>query len=534
MKRSEFITRPTSIMAIKLPITANFIGIACLFSCQSCQNPARNSVNTGKLNLLFIWTDEQQYNTMRIYGNDKIKTPNLDRLAEDSYVFKYAYVTQPVSTPSRSSVMTGYYPHTSGCTSNNIPLHDSIECLPGLINDPSYSAGYIGKWHLGDEVFPQKGFNTWNSIEDNYIDYYRDGKDKGTRSSYHHWLIEKSYKPDRKDNRFSRDFASKLPIEHCKPRFIEEQACEFLEQNKDKPFILYVNFLEPHMPFWGPLNDLYDPGKVRLPESFDDPLEENEPLNYKLKKENVRETYGETESDFRALISRYWGLVSQVDISIGGILNKLNEIGLDENTIIVFTSDHGDMMGAHRLVAKSVMYQEAVRIPLMIKIPSMETKSRIIENPVSQIDVLPTILDLMNAKTNQKLQGKSLLPLITGEKTEWDYVFIEWNSRRDLDYSSLPTSKLAPVEEIFKAEISNTRTVISPDGWKLCLSELDKSQLFNLNTDPWEKTNLFTEPQFRDKIIFLANKIYEWQKSTADTIKLPVINNIIFERPFDN
>ena len=164
----------------------------------------------------------------------------------------------------------------------------------------------------------------------------------------------------------------------------------------------------------------------------------------------------------------------------------------------------------------------------------METKSRLIENPVSQIDVLPTILDLMNAETDQKLHGKSLLPLITGEKTEWDYVFIEWNSIRNLDYSSIPKSKLATVEEIFKAEKSNTRTVISPDGWKLCLSELDNSQLFNLNTDPWEKTNLFTEPEFRDKIIFLADKIYEWQKLTGDTIKLPVLSNNLKIRKSEN
>src|SRR5690606_6166913 len=143
----------------------------------------------------------------------------------------------------------------------------------------------------------------------------------------------------------------KLPIDDCKPKFLEEKACEFLEQNKENPFILYVNFLEPHMPFWGPLNEMYDPAEVYLPASFDDPLEENEPLNYRLKRENVLKKYGSTEADFRSLISRYWGLASQVDMSVGVILNKLKELGLDKNTIVIYTSDHGDMMGAHRLVA---------------------------------------------------------------------------------------------------------------------------------------------------------------------------------------
>jgi len=510
---------------MKLTVTANFIGITCLFAGQSCLNPNKAPGNKGKPNLLFIWTDEQQPGTIGAYGNSVIKTPNLDRLAGESFMFRYAYVTQPVSTPSRSSIMTGLYPHTSGLTSNNIPLPDSIECLPGLLDDPTYSTGYMGKWHLGNEVFPQKGFRTWETVEDNYIDYYSPERDKNSRSSYHHWLIEKGYKPD-KNNKFSRDFASKLPIEHCKPRFLEEKACEFLEQNRNNPFILYINFLEPHMPFWGPLNGMYKPEEVILPESFDDPLEENEPLSYKLKKENIRKNYGETEDDFRKLTARYWGLASQVDLSIGAILDKLRDLGLDENTIVVFTSDHGDMMGAHRLVAKTVMYQEAIRIPLMIKIPSIDVKPGIIESQVSQIDILPTILDLMKGERNSKLQGKSLLPLISGEKTAEDYVFIEWNSNRNAEDGSLPKSKLAPAEEIARAEKSNTRTVISPDGWKLCLSELDNSQLFDLNTDPWEKTNLFTQPEFREKIVFLANKIYEWQKLTGDTVTLPVVSAI--------
>ena len=141
----------------------------------------------------------------------------------------------------------------------------------------------------------------------------------------------------------------------------------------------------------------------------------------------------QTEEDFRQLTARYWGLASQVDMSVGSILNKLKELGLDTNTIVIFTSDHGDMMGAHKLVAKSVMYQEATRIPLMIKVPFSKTSPRIIETPVSQIDIIPTILDLMTGEKNSKLEGKSLLPLISGEQTEENYVFIEWNNNPEND-----------------------------------------------------------------------------------------------------
>ncbi|MCX6326840.1 MAG: sulfatase-like hydrolase/transferase [Bacteroidia bacterium] len=511
---------------MNLSLTANVIGISSLILGQCSHYPAKFPVSKIKPNLLFIWTDEQQPGTIGAYGNSIIKTPNLDRLAGESFVFKYAYVTQPVSTPSRSSVMTGLYPHTTGCLTNNIPLADSINCLPGLLDDPVYSTGYMGKWHLGNEVFPQKGFKTWISMEDGYSKFFSKGKDKNSRSSYFHWLIEKEYKPDSKDNKFSRDFASELPIELCKPKFLEEKACEFLEQNKNNPFILYINFLEPHMPFSGPLNNMYNPEDVSIPESFNDPLEENEPLSYKLKRESAMKSYGKTEDDFRKLIARYWGLASQVDLSVGGILNKLKELGLDTNTIVIFTSDHGDMMGAHRMVAKSVMYQEAVRIPLMIKIPSIKASPRIIENQVSQIDIIPTILDLMNGERKSKLQGKSLLPLISGEITEEDYVFIEWNNDKIEDNVAIKKNKPGSEEEITRAQRSITRTAIAPDGWKLCLSDLDHSQLFDLNSDPYEKTNLFTQPEHRDKIVFLANKIYEWQKLTGDSVVIPVISTL--------
>ena len=504
-------------------LVTNVIGISCLLLGHGCHNSDKVPVGNRKPNLLFIWTDEQQPGTIGAYGNSIIKTPNLDRLARESFVFKNAYVTQPVSTPSRASIMTGLYPHTVGCINNNIPLSDSIDCLPGLLNDQLYSTGYMGKWHLGDEVFSQKGFNTWISIEDNYSDFFRNGKDKKSRSSYHYWLLKKGYKPDRNDNKFSRDFASGLPINDCKPHFLEEKACEFLERNKNKPFILYINFLEPHMPFSGPLNDMYNPEEVVLPESFNDPLEENEPLRYKRIREKVLKSYGNTEADFRKLIAKYWGLVSQVDLSVGEILNKLKELGLDNNTIVIFTSDHGDMMGAHRMVAKSVMYQEAVRIPLMIKIPFIKANPRIIENQVSQVDIIPTILDLLKGEKNSRLQGKSILPIILGDKKVEDYIYIEWNTKKINADGIIQKSKLDSDEEIAAAENSLTRTVIAPDGWKLCLTDHDHSQLFNLKNDPHEKTNLFTQPAYRDKIIFLADKIYEWQKLTNDTAILPVI-----------
>jgi len=401
-----------------LKATGSF-GIASMLA-SGCA-PAQTAGRGGrKPNLLFIWTDEQRYNTMAAYGNEKIRTPNLNRLADKSVVFKKAYVTQPVCTPSRSSVMTGMWPHQNGCLKNNIPLPKETKCLPELLNDPEYRSAYMGKWHLGDEIFLQHGFDEWVSIEDNYIAHYREGRDRNLRSDYHHFLARKGYKPGKRGT-FGRSFAASLPIEECKPKFLEMRACDFLRSNRGNPFVLYINFLEPHMPFTGPLDDMYDP-----------------------------------------------------------------------------TSDHGDMMGAHGMVEKGVMYEESARVPWLMHIPQLGTEGRIVQQPVSHIDLVPTILDAMGkTQASAGLPGRSLIPLMKGGKPARDHVFIEWNTA-------------SPKQETI-------RTVVSPDGWKLCLADKDKSQLFDLNRDPFETTNLFYDGRHQDVITRLTERIRAWQKATDDT-----------------
>ncbi len=475
-----------------------------------------------KPNLLFIWTDEQQYFTMKAYGNDIIQTPNMDRLANESFVFQKAYVTQPVCTPNRAAVMTGLYPHTHGSTSNNIKLKDEVKTLPEIIDDPEYHSGYIGKWHLGDEIFKQRGFGTWVSMEDGYSKYYQSHRDQNARSDYYHWLVEKGYTPNNKDNRFGRSFAASLPIEHCKPKFLEEKSIEFLENVGNEPFILYVNFLEPHMPFTGPLDSMYSPEDITLPENYYAIPSDDDPSKYLKKHEADKKKWADSEKEFRELTARYWGLVTQVDYSVGAILDKLESLGLSENTIIVYTSDHGDMMGSHQMVAKSVMYEEAIRIPFMLKDPRLNHSHTMVTERVSQIDIVPTLLDLMDQEIPEELQGESLKPFLMGEEFPSKDIFIESNSRDD--YRTLASGKtiLADKDGIESSASTSIRTVISKEGMKLSLSNRDKSQLFDLNNDPWEKKNLYYLEEYGSTVKELTAKIRDWQALTNDSISLPM------------
>lgn len=468
-----------------------------------------------KPNLLFIWTDEQRADTMAAYGNRTIHTPHLNRLAGESVVFRRAYVTQPVCTPNRSAVMTGLWPHTTGCVKNNVPLPSNVPCLPELLADPDYCTAYMGKWHLGDEIFAQHGFEKWVSIEDGYSRYYSEGRDRDRRSDYHHFLVDRGYEPD-SGGKFSRGFAARRPIEHCKPAFLEMKACEFLRRHRTEPFILYINFLEPHMPFFGPLDNEHDPSEVMLPENFRDPLEANEPLRYRIIREYCRAKYGRSEGDIRALIARYWGLVTQVDRSVGAILKTLDDLGLADHTIVVYTSDHGDMMGAHHMVEKSVMYEEAVRVPWLIRVP--QASHRVVSGPVSQIDTVPTLLDLMGRPRDAGLPGRSLVPLLKGRDVERSHVYVEWNPNSGAMKVKPGGTKLASKEEMKHLEGECSRAVISPDGWKLCLSDRDTCQLFDLGRDPGETSNLFDSGRHQDVIARLRKRIHQWQASVADNV----------------
>ena len=472
-------------------------------------------VNRRKPNLLFLWTDEQRADTMAAYGNRRIHAPNLNRLAGQSTVFRNTYVTQAVCTPNRAAVMTGLWPHTCGCTTNNIPLPADAPCINELLNDADYRSAYMGKWHLGDEIFAQHGFEQWVGMEDGYRNHYGAGRDGDARSDYHHWLVERGYKPG-KENSFSRGFAAGLPVEHCKPKFLEEQACNFLRRNRNEPFMLNVNFLEPHMPFTGPLNEEHEPEEVELPPNFGDPLEENEPLRYRLLQAVYRKQYP-SEQAIHNLIRKYWGLVTQVDRSVGVMLDTLERLGLADNTIVVYTSDHGDMMGAHHLVAKTVMYEESTRVPWLIRAPG-QRRQQMIENPVSQIDLVPTLLDLMGSEAGRDLPGKSLVSSIRADRPTNDHVFMEWNP--GCGFRVPKRVDFATREEIQRVEQESTRSVVSPDGWKLCLSDLDKCQLFNLRADPYETTNLFDSGLHDDVISRLTGQIHAWQDLVSDQVEV--------------
>ena len=487
-------------------------------------------------NLLFIYTDQQAISTLGCYGNPAIDTPNLDKLAQRSVVFDSCYVTQPLCTPSRGSLLCGLYPHSAGLVNNNIPLSLDIPCLPEIGDFRDYSTCHNGKWHLGDEIFPQHGFQEWVGTEDSYRRWWREWRDNGARSPYFESLIASGLQPDTKlpdgAPAFSRDFVCGLPEEHSKPPFQSREASQYIRDHADKPFVLYVNFLEPHQPYFGCRDDQYPPESVILPPNYDMPPTEDQSLRQRLLAVGRWETDIDsgpivTEQDWRQLIARYWGNVSLVDTHVGKILDTLTDCGLDEQTIIVFTSDHGDMMGSHRMAGKCTMFEESTKVPFMLRVPGELDDGRRIAEPVGQIDVLPTLLELMGQPVPGHLEGYSWAPFLRGEgELEQRNVCIEWNGPENgiVGGSGLPGNipdcwrRMASDDEIVAAIKDPLRTIVTPAGWKYSWSTIVEDELYNLNDDPGETVNLAAHGGHESVTQMLRTQIADWQSRTKDPV----------------
>jgi arylsulfatase A-like enzyme len=461
-----------------------------------------------KPNLIVFLTDQQRADTLACYGARRKIAPNLDKLASQSCVFERAYVTHPLCTPSRSSLLTGTWPHMSGCIRNAAPLPNHFQCLPEMMGDSDYRTAYIGKWHLGEGLSPQHGFEQWVSI-------LHGGPQK--MCDYEKFLLSHDLQPDdREHGHFSHQFASTLPLELSKPKFLEGKVCQFLEQQRRDPFLLFMAFWEPHPPYNGPLNDRHVLDQSDLDPTRDDAFGEQMPLRYRLRQKHDRRKFGGVQKHLRTK-RNYFGLVTEVDQTIGVVLSKLEQLGLANNTIVVFTSDHGDMMGAHGLYGKQVSFEESVRVPYLVRLPG-QNRTVSISQPVSHIDFVPTLLDLLGKPLHQQCVGKSRMPLMRGDSMAPETIFVEWTPNRIRKFTR--KTKLATPDEMQRAWTESTRVAISPDGWKICLRDRDKNELYNLQSDPREKQNIYDNTAHKDVVTRLTGEIHRWQERVADVVKV--------------
>ena len=493
----------------------------------------------SRRNLVFIMSDQQRRDSMGCYGSGWAQTPNLDALASSGYLFENAYVTQPVCTPARASIMTGLYPHTAGPVVNKLPLSPDVPVLAEMVSE-EYVCGYMGKWHLGDDVIKQHGFDVWTSTEDYHRGFYTRREHRRVLSDYHHHLVANGFEPDSEvagDMTFSPDARARLPEEFQMASFLAERAEQFIDDHGDRPFVLYVSTFEPHSPYDGPFDGQYDPDLLPVGPAFLKRPEGAALVNrvradYFMQYLHGGDITGDpymrdtlapghdlsTEAGWRRLRAQYYGNVTLVDRMVGRITSALERAGVADDTAVVFTTEHGDMLGDHGMLEKRSFYEESSRVPLLMRVPRLSSGRRSVDGSVGHVDLVPTLLDLLDEPLPSRLEGRSLVPVLRGEETlDGNDVFIEWNGTSP----TLPDRFLGS-DAINRMLALPYRSVVS-DRWKLNLCAGDQGELFDLRADPYEQTNLFDDPAQRDRVRDMAARIRMWQHETGDTAPLPTV-----------
>lgn len=423
-------------------------------------------------NYLFLMSDEHTRNALGCYGNSIVKTPNLDKLAASGTRFTNAYTPSPICAPARASLATGRYLHQHKNWSCAEPYNGTIPSWSHRLLDTGHRCTSIGKLHFrsteddngfDEEILPQHSINGlgWvkGLIRDNPIPDYNEG----TKA-------------------FADAIGEGKSAYTVHDQQVADAACDWLRCNADpeseKPWVLFVSFISPHYPLISPHEffNIYDPKKMPPPHHADD-LPTHPTLKELYNFFNYKDYM--TGDKVGIACAAYYGLCSYVDHLIGEIIDVLKEMGLEDNTRISYTSDHGEMLGNHGMWTKQVMYEDAVGIPLIVSGPDIP-KDKVVETPASLIDFYPTILEGVGVQLNEterNLHGENLI-----------------------DLANQKTQDRAIVSEYHDGGATRGFFMLRHKQWKLVYYAGHESQLFNLEDDPLESEDL-AQSEFHNHIL---------------------------------
>lgn len=466
-------------------------------------------------NILFICTDQQRYDAVGAAGNPHITTPNLDRLAAQGTLFENCYVQNTVCSPSRASLMTGRYVPAHGLYANGVDLDPSEVLFSRDLADAGYDCGLVGKLHLGacfdgrSEPRLDDGFRVFR--------WAHAPAPGSSENTYQRWLRARF--PDLYASVRSGEGPynwANLPTEAHYSHWIGDETTDFLRTSRDdgKPFLFIANFFDPHPAFGAPEEYIqrYDAAALPAPIRRDGELAGKPPVHAEgstgVSREAKASTYADLSADQLAGARRaYYAMVTLIDDEVGRILDTLEEAGLADNTIVVFTSDHGEMLGDHELILKGpYLYEGAIRVPLIIRWPGVTEPGSRRSELVQWVDLAPTFLDAAGVTVPGRMQGESLIGLLRGEAAGWrDWAVCHY---RDSGPPFDPPSH---------------QTMLRHDRWKLVVhhgtpttSRERTGELYDLAADPDELINLWHEGTHRDTRLELQEKLLDVMVATED------------------
>jgi len=423
-------------------------------------------------NIILISADDLMAYTTGFEGHPVVRTPNLDRLAAEGARFTRSYVPTPQGAPVQACILTGQYPHTHGVTTDGMELPFTSDTFTARLKDGGYTCGIVGKWELPWARAPKPGFGL--------VDFVRTDDETLEWTKAEVWVDGKKQIADK----YLTDWHA-------------DQAIEFLDTFHERTFFLWLSFRAPHKPLY------YPPGQENLypPKSVDRPVKREASVSNwpnHLRRLPAAEDYKRCKRTLQTDRSQYYAMITKLDENIGRVLQHLDERGLRDRTVVVFTSDGGQAIGEHRLCGTGpIFFEEVIRVPLLIRYDGLAKPGMVTDRVVSLVDLAPTFCELAGLDGPIRTQGKSLVPLLADPEADprADECFLE--------YAEYNKTKIA------------VRGIVT-QRYKLINYLRDKTLFYDLAYDSNEMENLAFIPQYKGVIMALSNRLDYWRKQTRD------------------
>ena len=427
-------------------------------------------------NVIFILTDDHRYDAMGFMGHPFLETPHLDSLASNGVHVKNAFVTTSLCSPSRATILTGLYTHKHRVIDNNRLVPPGTIFFPQYLQKAGYSTAFIGKWHMGGaHDDPRPGFDRWVSFrgQGNYLS----PGPKYTLNVDGERVPQKGYITD----------------------LLTDYAVDFLNEQKksDKPFFLYLSHKAVHANFTPAERHAgrYADVKLNLPRGEDILASRNAPRWVRDQRNSWHGIDFSYHSDagLDYLYRRYCESILAVDDSVGRVLGQLKEMGIHDDTLVVYMGDNGFMWGEHGLIDKRVSYEESIRVPMMVQCPNLYKGGTALEQVIGNIDVGPTILHAAGLQTPAYMDGRSFLELPNKSQADWRNYFLYvyyWEK----NFPQTPTQ--------FALRGNRYKYITYYGLW-------DVDELYDLKNDPGETNNLIFAPEHKKLARDMENRLYE-------------------------
>ncbi len=460
-------------------------------------------------NILWICSDQQRFDTIHALGNSLIKTPNIDKLIEEGTCFTETFCQSPVCSPSRASFLTGRYPRNTGCRQNGQTISADERLLPRIFADAGYRCGLAGKLHLSScsdgkvEERIDDGYEVFHWSHHPQPDWPENG--------YTQWLTSKGVTWEELNQTPGSMFVKPgPPAEFHQTTWCAEMAIDFINESQGQPWLFSVNMFDPHHPFDPPAEYLqrYKPNEMPVPK-----LRPGE-LDYKPHYQQLDHIWAHnspggmhvesiTPEISQEITAAYYAMVELIDDQIGRMIDALEQTGQLNNTIVIFMSDHGEMLGDHGLYLKGPhFYDEAVHVPLVLRWPKRIQQNLRSKALVELIDLAPTLCDMTGVPQEPQFQGRSLAAICEGHTNpdeHRDFVYCEytnsWTHHRS--YGTMYRTK--------------THKLVTYHG-------IDEGELYDLTQDPEEFRNLWTSPIHQPLKLQLMKQAFDASVFTMDPL----------------